>query len=145
MVIWSQLLNFYPILGSPSLPPPDWSRLQLIRAPTSHSRAILPTFSWLCFKYQWTMLTFWTKIKWYKLFCLLAYFLKLVFLRWFFNWAIRVSFQSFLKLFGWWNLMTHDNLLKRELISKLFLQFNIILKLLFCPRYLALPFFNNSK
>ena len=40
MAIWSPLLNF---LVPFRLPPPDWSRLQLIRAPTS-----LPMFSRLC-------------------------------------------------------------------------------------------------
>ena len=40
VVIWSPLLN-----SLPPPPPPDWSRLQLIRAPTSRSRAILLTFS----------------------------------------------------------------------------------------------------
>ena len=51
VVIWSALLNFVAHFGSPPPPPPDWSRLQLIRAPSSRSRAILPTFSVLCILY----------------------------------------------------------------------------------------------
>ena len=45
VVILSPLLNFL----VPFRPPPNWSRLQLIKAPTSRSRLILPTFSRLCF------------------------------------------------------------------------------------------------
>ena len=49
VVIWSPLLNLLVPFKLPSPSSPlDWSGLQLIRAPTSHSRAILPTFSRLC-------------------------------------------------------------------------------------------------
>ena len=45
VVIWSPLLSF---LVPFKLPSPDWSRLLLIRAPSSRSRAILPAFWRLC-------------------------------------------------------------------------------------------------
>ena len=61
VVIWSPLLNFL-VSFSPSSPPPHWCRLQFIRAPTSRSRAILPTFSGLYLNWQNT----WLENSWSK-------------------------------------------------------------------------------
>ena len=46
-VIWGLLVKFlvpFRLHPPPTPPPTYWSKLQLIRAPTSHLRAILPTF-----------------------------------------------------------------------------------------------------